>query len=29
MADKRYDSLKIENVVASGVIAESIDLNMV
>ena len=29
MADKRYDSLKIENVVASGVIAESIDLNEV
>jgi len=27
MADKRYDSLKIENVVASGTIAESIDLN--
>ena len=29
MADKRYESLKIENVVASGVIAESIDLNEV
>jgi transcription initiation factor TFIID TATA-box-binding protein len=29
MAEKRYDSLKIENVVASGVIAESIDLNEV
>jgi transcription initiation factor TFIID TATA-box-binding protein len=26
MADKKYDSLKIENIVASGVIAESIDL---
>jgi transcription initiation factor TFIID TATA-box-binding protein len=26
MADKRYDSLKIENIVASGVIADSIDL---
>ena len=24
--DKKYDSLKIENIVASGVIAESIDL---
>ena len=26
MADKKYESLKIENIVASGVIAESIDL---
>lgn len=26
MADKRYESLKIENIVASGVIADSIDL---
>ena len=26
MADKKYDSLKIENIVASGVIADSIDL---
>ena len=26
MTDKKYDSLKIENIVASGVIAESIDL---
>jgi transcription initiation factor TFIID TATA-box-binding protein len=26
MSDKRYESLKIENIVASGVIAESIDL---
>ena len=26
MADKNYESLKIENIVASGVIAESIDL---
>ena len=26
MAEKRYESLKIENIVASGVIAESIDL---
>jgi len=26
MADKNYDSLKIENIVASGVIAESVDL---
>lgn len=29
MADKQYASLKIENVVASGVIADSIDLNMI
>jgi transcription initiation factor TFIID TATA-box-binding protein len=29
MADKRYESLKIENIVASGVIADSIDLAMV
>ncbi|MCX6692827.1 MAG: TATA-box-binding protein [Methanoregula sp.] len=28
MADKKYESLKIENIVASGVIAESIDLVM-
>jgi transcription initiation factor TFIID TATA-box-binding protein len=26
MADKKYESLKIENIVASGVVAESIDL---
>ena len=26
MADKKYESLKIENIVASGVIADSIDL---
>jgi transcription initiation factor TFIID TATA-box-binding protein len=26
MADKKYESLKIENIVASGVIANSIDL---
>ena len=26
MADKKYESLKIENIVASGAIAESIDL---
>jgi transcription initiation factor TFIID TATA-box-binding protein len=26
MADKKYESLMIENIVASGVIAESIDL---
>ena len=26
MADKKYASLKIENIVASGVIADSIDL---
>ena len=26
MADKKYESLKIENIVASGVIAESLDL---
>ena len=26
MADKKYRSLKIENIVASGVIADSIDL---
>ncbi|HOU81477.1 MAG TPA: TATA-box-binding protein, partial [Methanoregulaceae archaeon] len=26
MEDKRYDSLKIENIVASGAIADSIDL---
>ena len=26
MADKQYESLKIENIVASGVIADSIDL---
>ena len=26
MADKEYESLKIENIVASGAIAESIDL---
>ena len=26
MADQQYDSLKIENIVASGVIADSIDL---
>jgi transcription initiation factor TFIID TATA-box-binding protein len=26
MADKKYESLKIENIVASGVIAESVDL---
>ena len=26
MTDKKYESLKIENIVASGVIAESIDL---
>jgi transcription initiation factor TFIID TATA-box-binding protein len=26
MSDKKYESLKIENIVASGVIAESIDL---
>jgi transcription initiation factor TFIID TATA-box-binding protein len=29
MADKKYESLKIENIVASGVIADSIDLNEV
>jgi len=29
MAEKRYESLKIENIVASGVIAESIDLEIV
>jgi len=29
MADKEYASLKIENIVASGVIADSIDLNEV
>jgi len=29
MADKKYASLKIENIVASGSIAEYIDLNMV
>jgi transcription initiation factor TFIID TATA-box-binding protein len=29
MADKNYESLKIENIVASGVIADSIDLNEV
>jgi transcription initiation factor TFIID TATA-box-binding protein len=29
MAEKRYESLKIENIVASGVIADSIDLVMV
>ena len=29
MADKKYDSLKIENIVASGVIADSIDLIVV
>lgn len=29
MADKKYDSLKIENIVASGVIADSIDLTEV
>ena len=29
MADKGYESLKIENIVASGVIAESIDLSEV
>ena len=28
MTDKKYESLKIENIVASGVIAESIDLVM-
>ncbi len=26
MADKKYESLKIENIAASGVIADSIDL---
>ena len=26
MADKKYESLKVENIVASGVVAESIDL---
>src|SRR4030043_592638 len=26
MAEKKYESLKIENIVASGVVAESIDL---
>ena len=26
MSDKKYESLKIENIVASGVIADSIDL---
>ena len=26
MADKKYESLKIENIVASGIVAESIDL---
>ena len=29
MDDKRYDSLKIENIVASGAIADSIDLAMI
>ncbi|KAF5085520.1 Transcription factor TFIID [anaerobic digester metagenome] len=29
MEDKRYDSLKIENIVASGAIAESIDLEII
>jgi transcription initiation factor TFIID TATA-box-binding protein len=29
MADKKYESLKIENIVASGVIADSIDLGEV
>ena len=29
MADKKYASLKIENIVASGVIADSIDLAMI
>jgi transcription initiation factor TFIID TATA-box-binding protein len=29
MADKKYESLKIENIVASGVIADSIDLSEV
>ena len=29
MADKNYESLKIENIVASGIIADSIDLNEV
>ncbi len=29
MADKNYESLRIENIVASGVIADSIDLNEV
>jgi transcription initiation factor TFIID TATA-box-binding protein len=29
MADKKYESLKIENIVASGVIADSIDLTEV
>lgn len=29
MEDKRYDSLKIENIVASGAIADSIDLEII
>ncbi len=29
MAEKGYESLKIENIVASGVIADSIDLEKV
>ena len=29
MEEKRYDSLKIENIVASGAIADSIDLEVI